>query len=656
MRKTPTILFAALVAVMLLAVNVPAKQRGIQITSRSGESLSLYSKGSHALVVGVNDYEWWPDLPNAVKDAEEVSEVLKRLGFTVKLVSNPSSRELKAALTELAYKHGREINRAILFYYAGHGATEKLADGTDLGYIVPKDCPLLRKNPHEFLMHAISMKDIEAYSLRIISKHVLMLFDSCFSGSIFSLVRAIPEDISEKSALPVRQYITAGREYETVPDRSTFKRCFLLGLEGDADLTGDGYITGSELGMYLADKVVQYTQGTQHPLYGKINNPDLDRGDFIFVPLATHRKQVAEGKKLEEEKDTIAEEIKKLREERGKSEELVEQLKKILEAKSLSDAKERDIEDEKRELEERLKRLEEKQQKDKRLETDKVRDLETKRRELEETHRKEAAEKKALEEELKRLKAEKEKTPPKIEEKKDKKTEDKRLAYIPKTTKGLDDILKNGQGPFLVDDFEDKDLYSTNRYFKWITRFKGDAKIRMSVDDTQGANGSSCSMKIKYELGGRSNIFISPSRSHTFPNKTPQEASIDKSFAFDLSRFVKVVFYLKEEKARSFFSKPNKIFFMLHCYDDDAVLKSGKRTGVSFYQKTVIRPDKTWQRIEISFDDLVPNLWTKNNVNHYSDKPDLQSVIGASFMISRWGSAGGGAESNILWIDEVKLE
>jgi hypothetical protein len=35
--------------------------------------------------------------------------------------------------------------------------------------------------------------------------------------------------------------------------------------------------------MYLSDKVVNYTHRRQHPQYGKINNPDLDRGDFVFA-------------------------------------------------------------------------------------------------------------------------------------------------------------------------------------------------------------------------------------------------------------------------------------------------------------------------------------------------------------------------------------
>ncbi|MGD2150964.1 MAG: protein kinase [Desulfobacterales bacterium] len=262
-----------------------AASRGILIKTKTSsgtvKEIQLYS-GYHALVVGVSDYDSWPDLPYAKKDAQDVARVLKKMGFKVKTILNPSSSDLTKALNSLTYKYGQKSDRAILFYYAGHGETEKLADGTKLGYIIPKDCPLLRDDPEDFVNKAISMKDIEAYSLRIRSKHVLMLFDSCFSGSLFSLARAVPEDITEKSTLPVRQYITAGTEDEAVPDQSMFKRCLLLGLEGDADLTRDGYITGTELGLYLSDKVIQNTHRAQHPQYGKIRTPELARGDFIF--------------------------------------------------------------------------------------------------------------------------------------------------------------------------------------------------------------------------------------------------------------------------------------------------------------------------------------------------------------------------------------
>ncbi len=244
----------------------------------------------------------------------------------------------------MVYDLGIEKDRGLLFYYAGHGETETMADGSRLGYIIPRDCPLLKKDPRGFSNHAISMKEIESVSLRVRSKHVLMLFDSCFSGALFALVRAVPDDITEKSTLPVRQYITAGREDEQVPDKSIFKRCFLLGLDGDADLTGDGYITGSELGMYLSDKVVNYTHRQQHPQYGKINNPDLDRGDFIFVPKGA--KATTQTASLEAEIQRLAEERKQLRKER----ERLEVERRLLDEKKRLEAERHRLEKERQQL------------------------------------------------------------------------------------------------------------------------------------------------------------------------------------------------------------------------------------------------------------------------------------------------------------------
>ncbi|MBW2742440.1 MAG: caspase family protein, partial [Deltaproteobacteria bacterium] len=70
------------------------------IVSKQGKELYLY-KDYYALVVGVSNYGTWPDLPNAVKDAKEVSSALKRLGFKVNEAYNPTSRQLKKALNDL---------------------------------------------------------------------------------------------------------------------------------------------------------------------------------------------------------------------------------------------------------------------------------------------------------------------------------------------------------------------------------------------------------------------------------------------------------------------------------------------------------------------------------------------------------------------------
>ncbi len=133
-----------------------------------------------------------------------------------------------------------------------------------------------------FKAKAIDMQMMDVYARRIECKHALFLFDSCFSGSIFALSRAVPASISYKTTYPVRQFITSGSAGETVPDESIFSQQFAAALDGEADTDGDGYVTGVELGEFLHTNVINYSRDSQHPQYGKIRDPNLDKGDFVF--------------------------------------------------------------------------------------------------------------------------------------------------------------------------------------------------------------------------------------------------------------------------------------------------------------------------------------------------------------------------------------
>ncbi|MBW2062717.1 MAG: caspase family protein [Deltaproteobacteria bacterium] len=640
-----------LISVLMSAAPALSATRGlrvINVVTKEGKKIGLY-KDYHALVVGVSDYEYWPKLPYTIDDCKEVSAKLRELGFQVKQVFDPTSRELKTALSEMVYKMGREENRAILFYYAGHGETEKLADKTNMGYIVPRDCPMLKNDPMGFATHAVSMRDIESASLKIRARHVIMLFDSCFSGALFALVRAVPHDITEKSLLPVRQYITAGREDEQVPDKSIFKRCLLVGLDGDADLTGDGYITGSELGMYLSDRVVNYTHRMQHPQYGKINNPNLDRGEFIFVPAKARQKQAKRGAKVQEEETAIAEELKKLREERKKTEELMRQMRQLLEAKLKVDEKEKEVQAEKLDVEERLKLAKEEQQQDKKAKDSRIKELEIKRMEAETKHQREVEEKKALEEELKRVKAEMER----LKQQKDlnaKKADEQRLASIPKTKMDVFQRVRLGQSPFVIDDFEDEDLWAVNFHDNWLKKAVGSSEILLTADTTQGANSTSCSMKMKYDLGENAMV-LALIGGRTISRI--KQIKKNKITAYDFSKYNKFVFYLKGEKKKGFFSRPHRIHIVFSCYNED-LAKSNK--WVSYYNEAKIVPTLEWQKIEIYFDDLVPSAGTKKNIKNYPEKPDLRNILNILFLFTSHSFDGGMPGSNTVWIDEIRLE
>ncbi|HHT9121452.1 MAG TPA: SUMF1/EgtB/PvdO family nonheme iron enzyme [Candidatus Wunengus sp. YC63] len=258
--------------------------RGLEVVikDKQGQVVRLYEE-SHALVIGVSDYTGgWSRLPGVKTDVKAVQKLLENNGFTVTTVLNPTKEEMQKVIDAFIASYGRTYHNRLLIYYSGHGYTLKQTWGGEMGYIVPVDAP----NPHTdkggFLNRAVDMEMIEVYAKRIQSKHALFLFDSCFSGSIFTLTKAAPSAITHKASLPVRQFITAGSAEEEVPDESIFRRQFEAALRGEADGNKDGYVTVSELGEYLQTTVVNYSHDTQHPQYGKIQNPFLDKGDFIF--------------------------------------------------------------------------------------------------------------------------------------------------------------------------------------------------------------------------------------------------------------------------------------------------------------------------------------------------------------------------------------
>lgn len=275
-----------------LNINFDAErgQTATEITNSEGEQILLY-KNSYALVIGVSNYtNGWPSLPGVKKDVEEVKAVLEAQGFNVVIHTDPDKGGLDRAFTEFISRYGQDPENRLLVYFAGHGHTVKTTYGEELGYIVPVDAP----NPYHdlagFQSKAMEMQQIEIYAKRIQSKHALFLFDACFSGSLFALSRAVPEIIGYKTAQPVRQFITSGSADETVPDESVFRAQFARALQGEADSDGDGYVTGTELGEFLQRTVVNYSRNAQHPQYGKIRNPNLDKGDFVFLLPIDHEE------------------------------------------------------------------------------------------------------------------------------------------------------------------------------------------------------------------------------------------------------------------------------------------------------------------------------------------------------------------------------
>ena len=286
-----TAIFLALVLIGITVVPVlsmaKAPERGVAVQLRAAddptapvaETVQLYAR-SYALVIGIDKYtSGWPSLNKAVEDAQAVADELRQRGFEVTFKKNLDAASLQGSLKEFFAIKGADPDARLFLWYAGHGYTLK-----GEGFLVPADAP--PPTSPEFKLKALHLRDFGGLMRLADSKHVLSVFDSCFAGTIF-VVRAgaAPAAVTRATTLPVRQFLSSGDADQTVSDDGTFRKLFLRALRGDerADANGDGYLTVSELGLYLADRVTNLTEQAQTPRFGKLRDPDYDRGDFIFV-------------------------------------------------------------------------------------------------------------------------------------------------------------------------------------------------------------------------------------------------------------------------------------------------------------------------------------------------------------------------------------
>ena len=281
MKKSIFLILITILAAFSLLFSQSADYK-VKAIAESGGIIELY-KGCYALVIGISDYlSGWPDLPDAENYADDIGDFLASLEFTVTKLKNPTKNDLVKSLENFIYGPGQNPDNCLVIFFSGHGCTQKFAYGSEIGFIVPRDAPLPEQDSAGFMQNAIDMPTIETYARKLQAKHVLFIFDCCLSTESFFMYKALPTALDQKTAMPVRQLITAGKADNPNPDRRIFNSQLIKGLKGEADLNGDGYLTGTELGKFLQDKVAIYSRNTQQPQYGKIRDPNLDRGDFVF--------------------------------------------------------------------------------------------------------------------------------------------------------------------------------------------------------------------------------------------------------------------------------------------------------------------------------------------------------------------------------------
>ena len=233
----------------------------------------------YALIIGNNNYTNFPKLKTARNDAKAVGKVLReQYGFETEVLLDAMRIEILNSLNTLRNRLGK--NDSFLFYYAGHGIYDKTVNKA---YWLPIDAQ--HDNDANWLIADTITSNIKRYS----SKHVLIVADSCYSGTMTRSVniqvasRAERDKFLKKMLRKPSRTLMASGGNEPVSDiggrgHSIFAQIFLDAL----NKVEQEVFTAEEL-FYASIKESVAGRARQTPEYSIIRNSGHDGGDFLFV-------------------------------------------------------------------------------------------------------------------------------------------------------------------------------------------------------------------------------------------------------------------------------------------------------------------------------------------------------------------------------------
>jgi hypothetical protein len=237
-----------------------------------------------AVVIGISRYQNVTGLRYADADALAFYDYLveqnqvPRAQVTLLLNEEATLQRLKDVLGVELKQKARKQDMVIIFY-AGHGAPEpdqSSLDGDGLEkYLLPHDA-----DPRRLYSTALPMAEIAKILSRFSAERVVMLQDTCFSGSTgigsrtidtVAFRASISEAYLNRLAHAKGRVILAASEANEVSiERDDLGHgvftYYLLEALRHGDVDGDGLITTNEVFRYLSEKVPEATGQNQHPV------------------------------------------------------------------------------------------------------------------------------------------------------------------------------------------------------------------------------------------------------------------------------------------------------------------------------------------------------------------------------------------------------
>lgn len=239
----------------------------------------------HALIIGNNDYAQLPKLETPVNDALAVARLLEdKYGFKTQVLINADRYTILQTLNSFKEKLGANDN--FLLYYAGHGT---LDEKNNRGHWLPVDAhPTIPTN-------WISNVTITEYINTFEAKHIMVIADSCYSGTLTrqarpALARGQPKareiDYYQKWAkIASRTALTSGALQPVLDSGGGAHSIFAGGLL-EALSDNQGILPGPDLFYEVYQRVSASGMNVveQTPTFDVIDRTGDLGAPFFFVP------------------------------------------------------------------------------------------------------------------------------------------------------------------------------------------------------------------------------------------------------------------------------------------------------------------------------------------------------------------------------------
>jgi hypothetical protein len=149
-----------------------------------------------ALIIGTDNYEHWDHLSNPVFDANSIAQELNsHYGFETEVLKDPSKDCIGDALLRYGLNKTFADDDQLFIFFGGHGTY--LERPVNMGFLITKESPGVDPLGERFFSHALLRRLIDA----IPCKHIFLVINACFSGTIDERLQQHVQDTSEGSGM-----------------------------------------------------------------------------------------------------------------------------------------------------------------------------------------------------------------------------------------------------------------------------------------------------------------------------------------------------------------------------------------------------------------------------------------------------------------------